>query len=223
MKVAPTLMCSDLLRVGEQVRLLDEGGVHLFHVDIMDGHFVPNLTLGPDFVAAVRRASDLPIDCHLMVTDPDGLIPVFADAGANIVVPHLEAPHHIDHTLRLIGDAGCQAGVALNPATPLEDLEHVLELVELVLVMSVNPGFAGQKFIPYVMDKVARLGELIEERDLDVAIMVDGGVTLELIPRLAEAGADIVVAGSSCLFLEGVPLKDALSDLMSVINKFSPP
>ena len=216
MKVAPTLMCSDFLVLGEQVRLLDEGGVHMFHLDIMDAHFVPNLTLGPDFVAAVRRATDLLIDCHLMVTHPDSLIPIFADAGANLIIPHLEAPHHIDRTLRLIADVGCEAGVALNPATPVEALEHVLELVELVLVMSVNPGFAGQKLIPYTLGKIAHLRERIEARDLDVAIMVDGGVTLELIPRLAEAGADIVVAGSSCLFLKGVPLEDALGELMTV-------
>jgi len=212
-------MCANLLRLGEQVRLLDEGGVHMFHVDVMDGHFVPNVTLGPDFVAAVRRATDVPIDCHLMVTDPDSLVPVFADAGANILIPHLEAPHHIDRTLRHVGDVGCQAGVALNPATPVGALDHVLELVELVLVMSVNPGFAGQKFIPYVMEKIARLREHIDARDLDVAIMVDGGVTLELIPRLAEAGADIVVAGSSCLFLEGVPLEDSLAELLAVVRE----
>jgi len=210
------LMCSDLLRVGEQVRLLDEGGVHMFHLDIMDAHFVPNLTLGPDFVAAVRRATELPLDCHLMVTDPDDLIPIFADAGANIIIPHVEAPYHIDRTLRLIGDVGCRVGVVLNPGTPVEALEQVLELVELVLVMSVNPGFAGQKFIPYSLGKIAQLRERIEARDLDVAIMVDGGVTVELVPRLAEAGADIVVAGSSCLFLEGVPLAEALAELMAV-------
>ena len=212
-------MCSDLLRVEAEVRLLQEGGVDMFHVDVMDGHFVPNLTLGPDFVAAVRRATDLTIDCHLMVTDPDSLIPVFADAGASIIIPHLEAPHHIDRTLRLIGDVGCRAGVALNPATPVEALEHVLELVELVLVMSVNPGFAGQQFIPYAMDKVRGLRRWVEERGLEVAIMVDGGVTAELIPRLAEAGADIAVAGSSCLFLKDVPLAEALADLMAVARE----
>lgn len=219
MKVAPTLMCSDLLAVGEQVRVLEEGGVQLFHVDIMDAHFVPNLTLGPDFVAAVRQATDVPIDCHLMVTDPDTLIPIFADAGANIIIPHLEAPHHIDRTIRLIGDVGCRAGVALNPGTPVEALEHVLELVELVLVMSVNPGFAGQKFIPYVLDKIADLRRAIDERELEVQIMVDGGVNLEVIPRLAEVGADILVAGSSCLFLKDVPLRDALDNLMAVVNR----
>ena len=219
MKLAPTLMCADLLRMGEQVRLLEEGGVDLFHVDVMDGHFVPNLTLGPDFVAAVRRATELPIDCHLMVDDPDTLIPLFADAGANIIIPHLEAPHHVDRTLRLVGDVGCRVGVALNPATPIEQLEHVLGLVELVVVMSVNPGFAGQKFIPYVMDKVTRLHGYIESRGLDVGIMVDGGVTLELIPQLAKAGADIVVAGSSCLFLKGVPLADALAQLLAVASE----
>jgi len=218
-KLAPTLMCADLLAVGEQVRLLQQGGVDLFHVDVMDGHFVPNLTLGPDFVAALRRATELAIDCHLMVDDPDTLIPLFADAGANIIIPHLEAPHHIDRTLRLIGDVGCRAGVALNPATPIEQLEHVLGLVELVLVMSVNPGFAGQKFIPYVMDKVTRLHRYIESRGLDVGIMVDGGVTPELIPQLAKAGADIVVAGSSCLFLKGVPLADALAQLLAVASE----
>lgn len=219
MKVAPTLMCADLLKMGEQVRLLEEGGVHLFHIDVMDGHFVPNLTLGPDFVAAIRRATELPIDCHLMVADPDSLIPVFADAGASILIPHLEAPHHIDRTLRLIGDVGCKAGVALNPATPIEGLEHVLELVELVVVMSVNPGFAGQKFIPYVLDKVARLRRYLGSRDADVGIMVDGGVTVELIPKLAAAGADIVVAGSSCLFLKDVPLADALAELLAVARQ----
>jgi len=212
-------MCADLLKMGEQVRLLEEGGVHLFHIDVMDGHFVPNLTLGPDFVAAIRGATELPIDCHLMVADPDSLIPVFADAGANILIPHLEAPHHIDRTLRLIGDVGCKAGVALNPATPIEGLEHVLELVELVVVMSVNPGFAGQKFIPYVLDKVARLRRYLGSRDVDVGIMVDGGVTVELIPKLAAAGADIVVAGSSCLFLKDVPLADALAELLAVARQ----
>jgi len=186
---------------------------------VMDGHFVPNLTLGADFVKAVRRATSLPIDCHLMVTDPDRFIPVFAQAGADILIAHLEAPHHIDRTLRLVAEVGCEAGVALNPATPVEALEHVLELVKLVLVMSVNPGFAGQRFIPYVMDKVRRLRRRIQERGLEVAIMVDGGVTPELIPQLAEAGADIVVAGSSCLFLKDVPLREALADLMAVARR----
>jgi len=211
-------MCADLLRVGEQIRLLEEGGVDLFHIDIMDLHYVPNLTLGPDFARAVRRATELPLNCHLMVEAPDALIPVLADAGADVIVPHFEAPHHIDRTLNYIREVGCKPGVAVNPATPVEALKHVLPLVDEVLMMSVNPGFAGQKFIPYVMDKIRKLRRCLDERGLGAEIMVDGGVSLELLPELREAGADIAVVGSSSLFLAGVPLEKALAQLMALVR-----
>jgi ribulose-phosphate 3-epimerase len=220
-KVAPTLMCADLLKVGEEVRLLDEGGVDLFHVDIMDLHYVPNVTLGPDFVKAVRRATKLPLNCHLMVEDPDLLVPVLADAGADIIVPHIEAPYHIDNTLNRIREAGCRPGIALNPATPVAQLEHVLPLVDEVLVMSVNPGFAGQKFIPYVMDKIRHIRQCLDNLGLKAQIMVDGGVTQGLLPKLAEAGTDVAVVGSSSLFFKDVPLKQALADLMTVVRGLS--
>jgi ribulose-phosphate 3-epimerase len=194
---APSILAADFAQLGNQVRLVAEAGADLIHVDVMDAHFVPGLTVGPPLVASLRRATPLPMDVHLMVENPELLIPSFAEAGATWVSVHVEACRHLDRTLGLLGAHHLKKGVVLNPATPLNSLEEVLGLVDYVLLMTVNPGAGGQKFIPYCLEKIRRLRQMIQERDLPVQIEVDGGVDLGNVQEVVLAGADILVTGSA--------------------------
>jgi len=209
-ELAPSILSADFARLGEQVRAACEGGASVIHVDIMDGHFVPNLTIGPPVVKSLRKVTDLPLDSHLMIENPDEFIPVFADAGVNWISVHQEACRHLDRTLHLIRSHGCQAGVVINPATPVETLSEVLDIVDYVLVMSVNPGFGAQQFIPSTLHKMRRLAEIRSQRRLQYRIEVDGGVALDTIADVVHAGAEILVAGNA-VFGKGDPKKNAES------------
>ncbi|MBE0599419.1 MAG: ribulose-phosphate 3-epimerase [Desulfuromonadales bacterium] len=196
-KIAPSILSADFARLGEEVRALEAGGADYIHVDVMDGHFVPNLTIGPPVVAALRQVTRLPLDVHLMIENPDRYIPDFAAAGADIITVHAEASAHLHRTVQLIRSLGKKAGISLNPATPVGALEVILDDLDLVLVMSVNPGFGGQSFIPACLAKIAALRQQIEQRRLSVELEVDGGVKVENIRQIAAAGADVFVAGSA--------------------------
>ena len=176
---------------------MEDAGAHYIHVDVMDGHFVPNITIGPPVVSSIREVTKLPLDVHLMINEPDRYIPAFVDAGANIITVHVEAVTHLDRTIEFIRSQGVQVGLALNPATPIGAVEQVLDMVDLVLVMTVNPGFGGQSFIPYSTAKVRRLREIIENNGYSAVIEVDGGIDLESIGEVVPAGAQVLVAGSA--------------------------
>jgi ribulose-phosphate 3-epimerase len=203
-EIAPSILSADFARLGEDIKAAERGGAGLIHVDVMDGHFVPNITIGPLVVKAARRATDLPLDCHLMISDPDRYIAEFAHAGASSISVHVEAVAHLHRTISAIRDLGCRPGVVLNPATPIGTLEEVLPFVDYVLVMSVNPGFGGQSFIGTCLDKLSRLRGMIEGRGLNVTIEVDGGVDLSNIADVVRAGARWIVAGSA-VFGKGDP------------------
>jgi ribulose-phosphate 3-epimerase len=207
-ELAPSILSADFARLGEQVHAATEGGASVIHVDIMDGHFVPNLTIGPLVVKSLRKVTDLPLDCHLMIENPDEFIPVFADAGADWMSVHQEAVRHMNRTLHLIKSHHCQAGVVINPATPVETLTEVLDIVDYVLVMSVNPGFGAQQFIPSTLHKMRRLSEIRHQRNLSYRIEVDGGVALDTVTDVVRAGAEILVAGNA-VFGKGDPKKNA--------------
>ena len=206
--LAPSILSADFARLGEQVRAAGEGRASVLHVDIMDGHFVPNLTIGPPVVKSLRKVTKLPLDCHLMIENPDEFIPAFADAGADWISVHQEACRHLDRTLHLIKNHGCLAGVVINPATPVDTLAEVLDIVDYVLVMSVTPGFGGQKFIPSTLHKMRRLAEIRGQRDLHYRIEVDGGVALDTLSDVVRAGAEILVAGNA-VFGNGDPRQNA--------------
>jgi len=207
-ELAPSILSADFARLGEQVRAACEGGASVIHVDIMDGHFVPNLTIGPPVVKSLRKVTELPLDSHLMIENPDDFIPVFANAGVNWISVHQEVCRHLDRTLHLIKSHGCQAGVVINPATPVETLTEVLDIVDYVLVMSVNPGFGAQQFIPSTLHKMRRLAEIRNQRGLQYRIEVDGGVALDTVADVVQAGAEILVAGNA-VFGKGDPKKNA--------------
>ncbi len=207
-ELAPSILSADFARLGEQVRAAEEGGANLIHIDIMDGHFVPNLTIGPPVVKSLRKVTDLPLDCHLMIENPDEFIPVFAEAGINWMSVHQEACRHLNRTLHLIKSHHCLAGVVINPATPVETLSEVLDIVDYVLVMSVNPGFGAQQFIPATLHKMRRLADIRRQRGLQYRIEVDGGVSLDTIADVVLAGAEILVAGNA-VFGKGDPKKNA--------------
>ena len=197
MKVAPSILSSDFSRLGEQIAAVEEGGADWIHVDVMDGHFVPNLTFGPVVVKGARRATSLPLDVHLMIEDPDRYLGDFVDAGADVLTVHVEACRHLHRTLQHIRQLGVKAGVALNPATPLSAIEDVVGDLDLLLIMSVNPGFGGQAFIPRSLEKLARARQLLDDAGSPAELEVDGGVDARNAAKVIEAGATVVVAGSA--------------------------
>ena len=203
-ELAPSILSADFARLGEQVNRAAEGGGTIIHVDVMDGHFVPNITLGPQLVRSLRKATPLPLDCHLMIENPDQYIPAFADAGADWISVHYEACVHLDRTLNLVKNHGCRAGVVINPATPVELLSDVLDIVDYVLVMSVNPGFGAQPFIPNSLHKLSKVKQLREQRNLQYRIEVDGGIATDTVAKVVRAGAEILVAGNA-VFSQGDP------------------
>jgi ribulose-phosphate 3-epimerase len=196
-ELAPSILSADFAHLGDQVEQATAGGASVVHVDIMDGHFVPNLTIGPPVVKSLRRATKLPLDCHLMIENPDQYIADFAEAGADWISVHQEACRHLNRTLNLIKSHECLAGAVINPSTPVETLSEVLDIVDYVLVMSVNPGFGGQKFIPATLHKMRKLAEIRAARGYSYRIEVDGGVALDTVTEVVRAGAEILVAGNA--------------------------
>ncbi len=195
--IAPSILSADFSRLGEEVKAVERVGADWIHVDVMDGHFVPNITIGPLVVEAVKRVTELPLDVHLMIEDPDQYLEDFARAGSTLMTVQVEACVHVHRTIQAIKALDVKAGVALNPATPLSTIEWILEDVDLVLIMSVNPGFGGQKFIPQALQKIRDLKAMIRAKNPNVLIEVDGGINQETIQSAAEAGADVFVAGSA--------------------------
>jgi ribulose-phosphate 3-epimerase len=196
-KIAPSILSADFSRLGEEIAAIEAAGADYVHIDVMDGQFVPNITIGPLIVKAVRRVTKLPLDVHLMIAEPDRYIASFAEAGADIIVVHAEATNHLHRTVQLIKSLGKRAGVALNPATPLSMLDYVLEDLDLVLLMTVNPGFGGQSFIDACIPKIQALRGIMDRRGVEAELEVDGGVKTDNIARIAHAGADVFVAGSA--------------------------
>jgi ribulose-phosphate 3-epimerase len=195
--IAPSILSADFARLGEEVMAVEQAGADYIHVDVMDGHFVPNITIGPLVVEGVKKATGLPLDVHLMIENPDQYIEAFAKAGANIITVHEEAVNHLHRSIQLIRGVGCKTAVSLNPATPVEAIEYVLEDLDMVLIMTVNPGFGGQKFISGMLPKIKRLRKMIIEKGLKTDIEVDGGVNSSTIGEVSGAGANIFVAGSA--------------------------
>lgn len=216
-KISASIMCADFLHLEEVIRELESAKADFFHFDIMDGHFVPNFTLGPDVLKSMRGATDILFDTHLMVYDPERYVESFAEAGSDIIVVHVEACRHLHRTIDLIKKSGAMAGVAINPATPLSTLDYVLEDVYMVLVMAVDPGFAGQKMIPCSIRKISELRDKIKSAGLDVYIQVDGNVSFENAPKMVSAGADILVAGTSSIFSKDMSITDGINNLRKCV------
>lgn len=196
-KIAPSILSADFAKLGDEIKDVEKGGADYIHVDVMDGHFVPNITIGPLIVEAIRPITQLPLDVHLMIENPDQFIPAFAKAGADIISVHVEACKHLHRTIHLIKENGAKAGVVINPATPVDTIQHIIDDVDLVLLMTVNPGFGGQKFIEQVVPKIRAVSEMAKSKGLDIDIEIDGGVNPETAKICAEAGANVLVAGSA--------------------------
>ncbi len=216
-KLAPSILSADFARLGEQVAEATKAGADYIHVDVMDGHFVPNLTIGAPVVASLRSWTNLPLDVHLMIEYPERYIGDFANSGANIITVHIEACPHIHRTIQLIKELGIEAGVALNPATPLGSVEEIISHVDLILIMSVNPGFGGQVFIPETLGKIARLRKMLDERGLDVEVEVDGGISIDNAPSLVKAGARVLAMGNS-IFKAKVGISQALQNIREAVS-----
>jgi ribulose-phosphate 3-epimerase len=216
-KLAPSILSADFSRLGEQVAEVAKAGADYIHVDVMDGHFVPNITIGSPVVASLRSRTDLPLDVHLMIENPEAHIKQFADAGANIITVHVEAATHLHRLVESIKAMGVRAGVSLNPATPLNSLDEVLPLLDLVLVMTVNPGFGGQTFIPEMKDKIIRLRRILDDRQVHAELEVDGGITTLLAPEVARDGADVLVAGAA-IFNSKVGAANALQEMRKALG-----
>ena len=195
--IAPSILSADFARLGEEIAAVEQAGAEVIHIDVMDGHFVPNITIGPLVVRAVRKVTKLPLDVHLMIENPDRYLDDFAEAGADWITVHVETGYHLHRTVGRIRDLGKKAGVVLNPSTPLSTLDYILEEIDLVMLMSVNPGFGGQSFIPSTLGKIRALKTMIEARGLEVGIEIDGGITPATIGPVHAAGANIFVAGSA--------------------------
>jgi ribulose-phosphate 3-epimerase len=196
-RIAPSILSANFAALGEDIRKVESAGAHLLHVDVMDGHFVPNITIGPPVVRSIRKATQLPLDVHLMITDPDRYIPAFIEAGANMLTVHAEATVHLDRTLNFIRSQKIGVGVSINPATPISVIEHALGLADMLLIMTVNPGFSGQKFIPYTVEKIRRARQIIEDRGYKCVIEADGGIDTDTVADVVKAGAEVLVAGSA--------------------------
>lgn len=196
-KIAPSILSADFSKLGEEIKDVEKGGADYIHVDVMDGHFVPNITIGPLIVEAIRPITKLPLDVHLMIEHPDQYIEAFANAGADFITVHVEACKHLHRTIHHIKSFGVKAGVVLNPATPVQMIENVIDDIDMVLLMTVNPGFGGQKFIEQVLPKIRQVKDLVDKKGLSVEIEVDGGVNEETARKCVEAGANVLVAGSA--------------------------
>lgn len=210
--LAPSILSADFAKLGQEIQDVIAAGADVIHIDVMDGHFVPNITIGPLVVDAVRKICALPLDVHLMISDPDKYIDDFAAAGADWITVHVEATNHLHRTIHKIKDLGKKAGAVLNPATPLTSLDYILEDLDLVMLMSVNPGFGGQSFIPSTLDKVRELKRMIDQKNLNVGIEIDGGVSPSTISAISEAGVNIFVAGSAVF---GTNYAKAISEMKS--------
>ncbi|MCM3717206.1 ribulose-phosphate 3-epimerase [Fictibacillus phosphorivorans] len=213
-KIAPSILSADFSKLGEEIKAVEMAGADYIHVDVMDGHFVPNITLGPLVVKAIRPLTELPLDVHLMIADPDSYIDAFAEAGADIITVHVEAATHLHRTIQSIKAKGIKAGVVLNPATPVDTIKHIIHDIDMVLLMTVNPGFGGQSFIQNVVPKIEEVSELVNTHGLNVEIEVDGGVNAETAPLCIEAGANVLVAGSAIYGKKD--LKDAIKVIRGV-------
>jgi ribulose-phosphate 3-epimerase len=196
-KIAPSILSADFSKLGEEILAVEKAGADYIHIDVMDGHFVPNITIGPLIVEAIRPITKLPLDVHLMIENPDQYIEAFAKAGADYITVHVEASRHLHRTIQIIKSFGIKAGVVLNPATPVESIQHIIGDIDMVLLMSVNPGFGGQKFIPEVLPKIRKVKEMAEQKGLDIEIEIDGGINSQTAKQCMEAGANVLVAGSA--------------------------
>lgn len=217
-QIAPSIICADWGRLEEHLRLLEELGVDRVHCDVMDGRFVPNITFGPEIQGQLHSMTNIPLETHLMIEEPDRHIEAFIKAGSRLISVHAEGQKHLDRTLRLIASSGAIPAVAINPATPLANIEHVLEIVGLVLVMTVNPGFAGQELVPYTLGKIEKLRAMITARGLRIDIEADGNVSFEHIPQMIRAGANVLVVGTSSLYRQGQSLADRHAKLLRLIE-----
>jgi len=196
-KIAPSILSADFTKLGEEIKAIEKAGADYIHIDVMDGHFVPNITVGPMIVKAARKVTNLPLDVHLMIVNPERYIDDFVRAGSDLITVHVETATHLHRLLGVIRDTGIKAGAALNPATPLSSIEHVLNNLDMVVLMTVNPGFGGQSFISEVLPKIEELKKMIDQKGMEVNIEVDGGINIENIAQVARAGANVFVAGNA--------------------------
>ena len=215
-KIAPSILSADFAYLADEIAKVTEAGADMIHVDVMDGHFVPNFTIGPPIVKAIRKVTRLPLDVHLMMTNPDDFIHDFIKAGSNYITVHVETCPHLHRTIQSIKEEGVKAGVTLNPATPLSSVEEILGEVDLLLIMSVNPGFGGQEFIPSVLEKLRRARTMIDQRGAKVELEIDGGIKVENITVMAQAGADILVSGSA--IFQSKDYKDTIQKMRKAIG-----